>query len=91
MIQNHTKACSVATELSAIDCESAKAALDPSADGIEPEKNEAAPRGCARYQGTWYFNSHATGALDGESEPVCKAVVYGNDPVILALTLTLTP
>ena len=67
------RACGVATELSAIDCGRAKAALDPSAGAIVPEENKGAPRGCSRHKEKWYFNTHATGSLDGESEPVCKA------------------
>ena len=74
-IYHHTKPCTQTTELSSIDeCGRAKVALDPSRTGaIKDENIPNAPRGCSRYNGRWYFNSHATGELDGASEPVCKA------------------
>ena len=53
---------------------SAKTVLDPGADAVETEKYEGAPKGCSRHKGAWYFNTHASGVLDGISEPVCKTV-----------------
>ena len=74
-IQHHTKPCTRTYELSSIEeCGRAKVALDPSRTRtIKEETIPNAPRGCSRYDGRWYFNSHATGKLDGASEPVCKA------------------
>ena len=74
-IHHHTKPCTRTTELSSIEeCRRAKVALDPSRTGaVEGDNYEGAPRGCSRYDGKWYFNSHAVGKLDGASEPVCKA------------------
>ena len=47
--------------------------LDPSDSAIREINEPDAPSDCSRWKGTWYFNSHVYGALDGESEPVCKA------------------
>ena len=55
------------------ECSRAKTALDPNADAVETENFDGAPKGCSLYKGKWMFNSHATGKLDGISEPVCKA------------------
>ena len=74
MVQHHTKWCETGTLLSTIDeCNDAKAVLDPGAGEVEEDDRADAPKGCSRHKGTWFFNSHARGALDGESEPVCKA------------------
>ena len=73
-MQHHTKWCSPVTMIATVDeCIRAKTALDPSADAVKSEDYEKAPKGCSRTGRKWYFNTHATGALDGESEPVCKA------------------
>ena len=73
-IQHHSKACSLDTELTTMsECHDAKAALDPSGSAVKSEAYAGTPRGCSRHQGEWYFNSNAKGALDGASEPVCKA------------------
>ena len=72
-IQHHTKPCSSGTKLTTIHkCSDAKAALDPSDTAVKPDNASDAPGGCSRFQGKWYFNS-LKGALDGASEPVCKA------------------
>ena len=55
------------------ECGQAKTVLDPSAGALESENFPDAPKGCSRHKGTWYFNTHAEGAPDGKSEPVCKA------------------
>jgi hypothetical protein len=73
VLQDHTKWCSSDSALAtAKECESAKAALDPSAAAVESEELDNAPKGCSRYDGKWFFNTHAKGKLDGASEPVCK-------------------
>ena len=53
------------------ECNNAKTLLDPTA-GMQEEDEADAPKGCYRSRGMWYFNTHATGKIDGESEPVCK-------------------
>ena len=74
VLQYHTKWCSSDSALAtAKECESARAALDPSAPAVESEELDNAPKGCSRYDGKWFFNTHAKGKLDGASEPVCKA------------------
>ena len=74
VLQHHTKWCSSDSVLAtAKECESAKAALDPSAAAIQSEEVDDAPKGCSRFEGQWFFNTHAKGKLDGASEPVCKA------------------
>lgn len=75
-VLQHTKWCTSATMLTtAKDCSSAKAVLDPGANAIKTEHNAAAPKGCSRHKGTWYFNTHATGKFDGISEPVCNTAI----------------
>ena len=56
------------------DCTKAKTVLDPGADAVRADNNENAPKGCSRHFGTWYYNSIVKGTLDGESEPICKAL-----------------
>ena len=74
MLQHHTKWCSSDSVLATVkECESAKAALDPSAAAVKSEEAASAPKGCSRFEGKWFFNTHAKGKLDGASEPVCKA------------------
>ena len=74
MVQHHTKWCTSATTLSSIEeCSNAKTFLDPGTDAVKDDNNKGAPKGCSRHKGTWYFNTHAEGTLDGESEPICKA------------------
>ena len=74
MLQDHTKWCSSDSVLATVkECESAKAALDPSAPAVHSEEVSGHPKGCSRYDGKWFFNTHAKGKLDGASEPVCKA------------------
>ena len=74
MLQHHTKWCSSDSALAtAKECESAKAVLDPSATAVKTEELGNAPKGCSRWDGKWFFNTHAKGKLDGASEPVCKA------------------
>ena len=69
-----SKACAADAMLATADeCRSAKATLSPDAAGVKLQTDEEAPKGCSRWQGKWYFNSHATGKLDGVSEPICKA------------------
>ena len=73
VVQHHTKWCDAGTMLSTIDeCYNAKAVLDPGADRVTNDNQARAPKGCSRHDGKWYFNTHEEGALDGESEPVCK-------------------
>ena len=74
MVQHPTLACSSEAILVTItECNTAKALLDPrSSAAVEPEDYAKAPKGCSRDKGKWYFNTHATGKIDGESEPVCK-------------------
>ena len=54
------------------ECSNAKALLDPSSAAVEKKEVANAPTGCSRFKGKWYFNTHATGKIDGVSEPVCK-------------------
>ena len=56
------------------ECSSVKTVLGPRAAGVTVEDYAKAPQGCSRADGEWYFNKHAEGALDGESEPVCKII-----------------
>ena len=74
VLQHPTKGCSSESALNTIqECERAKAALDPRASGrVGKETYSKSPKGCSRWHGEWWFNSHYKGALDGESEPVCK-------------------
>ena len=79
LLQHHTKWCSSHNILTTVEeCKRAKAALDPSAAAVTSEKYEKAPKGCSRYQGNWFFNTHDTGDVDGVSEPICKAT--GGEP-----------
>ena len=74
VIQQHNQACTTDTMLATINqCSSAKSSLDRGAADVTSESREDTPKGCSLYKGKWYFNSHATGELDGESEPICKA------------------
>ena len=71
-----SKACGPDTILGSIgECRSAKAVLDADAADVVSEEYDDTPKGCSRHKAKWYFNTHATGALDGASEPICKAVV----------------
>ena len=73
VLQHHTKWCSSDSVLAtAKECESAKAALDPSAPAVHSEEVSGHPKGCSRFEGKWFFNTHAKGQLDGASEPICK-------------------
>ena len=73
-IQHHTKSCSPENMLaSTSECIRAKTVLDPDVDTVGNENYNGAPKGCSRFEGKWFFNTHKTGALDGTSEPVCKA------------------
>ena len=75
LLQYHTKSCSSLTMLATLEaCKNAKGALDPNADAVKLELNKDSPKGCSVYNGVWYFNIHAKGALDGTSEAVCKAM-----------------
>ena len=75
LVHHHTEWCTSATMLSTIEeCTNAKTVLDPGADAVKTDNNKDAPKGCSRHIKTWYFNTVATGKLDGESEPICKAV-----------------
>ena len=61
------------------ECSSVKTVLEPRAAAVEVEDYAKAPKGCSQENGQWYFNTHAEGALDGESEPVCK-IIAGEPP-----------
>ena len=72
VILHPTLGCSSEALLATItECNKAKALLDPTAE-IKQEYYAEAPKGCSRFKGKWYFNTHATGKIDGVSEPVCK-------------------
>ena len=72
--QSVSRSCSANAMLATVgECSRAKAALGPDADDVETETSPNTPKGCSRWQGKWFFNTHATGKLDGESEPICKA------------------
>ena len=73
VVQHPTLGCSSEAILVTItECSNAKALLDPSSAAVEKEEVANAPKGCSRFKGKWYFNTHATGKIDGVSEPVCK-------------------
>ena len=77
--------------LSTIDeCNNAKAVLDPGADRVTNDYHEGAPKGCSRHKKTWYFNTHAEGALDGESEPICKIAAGKLCEVVRTLSIYLS-
>ena len=72
--QSVSRSCSANAMLATVgECSRAKAALGPDAADVETEANANTPKGCSRWQGKWFFNTHATGKLDGDSEPICKA------------------
>ena len=80
MLQHHTKWCSSDSALATVkECESARAVLDPSGPAVHSEEVDDAPKGCSRFEGKWFFNTHAKGKLDGASEPICKA--SGGEPI----------
>ena len=80
LVQHHTKWCTAHTMLATIEeCKNAKKQLDASAPAVESEELDNAPKGCSRYEGKWFFNTHAEGKLDGASEPICKA--SGGEPI----------
>ena len=80
MVQNPSKKCSAETMLTTIaECSSVKTVFEPRAAAVKVEDYAKAPKGCSRADGEWYFNEHAEGALDGESEPVCK-IIAGEPP-----------
>ena len=73
VVQHPTLGCSTEAVLVTItECNTAKTLLDPSSAAVQEEDFSEAPKGCSRFKGKWYFNTHATGKIDGESEPVCK-------------------
>ena len=88
-LQHHTRWCSADTIIATVEeCNRAKTALNPKADAMKTENFKDAPKGCSLYKGQWIFNTHATGKLDGISEPVCKAEAgahacdaYGRKPL----------
>ena len=74
MVQHHTNSCTSNSMLATLkECSNAKDIIDPSAGAVQNEDHSGAPKGCSRHNDQWYFNTHETGALDGESEPICKA------------------
>ena len=74
VVQHHSQDCTADTTLrTSRECSSAKAALEPDAAVVKSENKEQNPKGCSRWEGKWYFNSHAAGELDGVSELICKA------------------
>ena len=75
VVQRPSKQCSAGTMLTTIaECTSVKTVLGPRTVAVTFEDYAEAPKGCSRYKGQWYFNNHAKGELDGESEPVCKII-----------------
>ena len=73
VVQHPTLACSSEAILVTItECNTAKTLLDPSSAAVQEEDFSETPKGCSRDKGKWYFNTHATGKIDGVSEPVCK-------------------
>ena len=78
-VQHHSQGCTTDTMLAtAGECSKAKPALDPNAPLVEPDTAANAPRGCSRCRWKRYFNDHATGELDGESEPICRSDKAGS-------------
>ena len=79
LVRRRDKSCSSHTILATIeDCKNAKKHLDPNAAGVQTDNDPDAPKGCSRYEGKWFFNTHAKGKVDGVSEPICKA--RGGEP-----------
>ena len=79
VLQHHTKACTSDTILATIEeCGSAMALLDPGSGAVTSDGFDDAPKGCSRIKGKWYFNEHATGALDdaGEQLSACNCDQY---------------
>ena len=73
-VQRASEACTSDTILGSIsECSGAKAVLDADAGAVESENYDDTPKGCSRYKGKWYFNTHETGTLDGASDLICKA------------------
>ena len=73
VVQHPTLACSSEAILVTItECNTAKTLLDPSSAAVQEEDFAEAPKGCSIFKKEWYFNTHATGKIDGVSEPVCK-------------------
>ena len=89
VLQHPSKKCSADTMLTTIaECSSVKTVLAPRAAGVTVEDYAKAPKGCSRADGEWYFNTHTEGALDGESEPVCK--IIAGEPLLPHQTHTCT-
>ena len=73
VVQDHDRACTRDTMVTSFnECSRAKTSFDRDAADVEKESNADTPKGCSLYKGKWYFNSHATGKLDGEREPICQ-------------------
>ena len=73
VIQKPGNQCTPDTILGTLaECESARASLEPSAPAVIGESSAFTPKGCSRFKGEWYFNSHPTGKADDESELACK-------------------
>ena len=83
-IHHHGKRCKSDTMLSTIkECSNAKAVIDPTADAVRAKDSTDAPKGCSRYQGEWFFNTHKTGAYSSVSDSVCKATSGSSCPAYL--------
>ena len=70
--KNSKQGCSSGNALATImDCESAKAVLDPSATAVKSEHDSDVPKGCFRSYHEWFFNT-ATGNPISSAESVCR-------------------
>ena len=73
VIQKPGNQCTPDTILGTLaECESARASLDSSAPAVIGESSAFTPKGCSRFKGEWYFNTHPTGRGDDKSELACK-------------------
>ena len=69
-----TERCSPDTMIATSqECSRAKAALDPKAPAVKSQHFKQSPKGCSRFAGLWFFNTHETGTFDGVSKMICKA------------------
>ena len=73
VVQDPDRACTRDTMVTSLsECRRAKRSFDRNAADVESENVGDTPKGCSLYKEKWYFNSHDTGKLDGEREPICR-------------------
>ena len=89
LFQTPDKECDANALLDAEACSNARWCYERD-KSITQTDTPNAPKGCSRRKGEWYFNVHATGALDGESEPVCNPSKTANIEENAGCTVTRT-